>query len=101
MTAGQGDPRDWITIWQSELSAAATDRERAEAWSGLVGLWAEWARVIALSGLAGSDGSARPAARPSSAGAAAAADAPDARDRVIAGLAARVDELERRLATSG
>ncbi len=28
--------RDWITVWQSELAALATDREAQEAWQGLV-----------------------------------------------------------------
>ncbi len=32
---------DWITIWQSELSALAADREAQEAWVCWVANWAE------------------------------------------------------------
>src|SRR6185312_16137389 len=32
--------RDWITLWQSELAALATDREAQEAWRTLISLWA-------------------------------------------------------------
>ena len=34
----QAQARDWITIWQSELTALATDREAVDAWTRLVTL---------------------------------------------------------------
>lgn len=81
-----GDPsllEDWITIWHSELAAAITDREAQETLLRLVDLWAAAAREYARALSA-------PRAAP-------AAAAPDGRDAVIAGLLARVAELERRL----
>jgi hypothetical protein len=96
--------RDWITLWQSELTAAAADREVQETWQTLAGLWAGVAAAM-LAGLprGAGDGAAR-TPRASRAGAAAparpapAAAAPDARDAEIDRLAGRVAELERRLA---
>ena len=32
--------RDWITLWQSELAAIATDREAQESWQAILALWA-------------------------------------------------------------
>ena len=32
--------RDWITLWQSELAAIATDREAQETWHAILALWA-------------------------------------------------------------
>jgi hypothetical protein len=96
--------RDWITLWQSELTAAAADRELQETWQTLASLWAGAAAAM-LHGLprGGPDvggfpfpaGGARAAApaRPAS-----AAAAPDARDAEIDRLARRIAELERRLA---
>jgi hypothetical protein len=110
MADGQGgtpppDPqalaRDWITIWQSELAALATDRELHESWIRWVTLWAQAAHAATslLPGAApphepapGRAGSAAPA------GPAAPVAAPDARDATIERLAERVAELERRLA---
>src|ERR1700733_7912795 len=38
------DPRklaqDWITLWQSELSAMAADSEMRESWQTVMALWA-------------------------------------------------------------
>jgi hypothetical protein len=92
---------DWITIWQSELAAMATDRETHEAWVRFVALWARAAGAAArflpqapaprADGPGGYAGSAAPP------GAAAAMAAPDARDAAIQHLADRVDELERRI----
>ena len=43
-TAEMPDPRklaqDWITLWQSELSAMAADPEMRESWQTLMALWA-------------------------------------------------------------
>lgn len=93
--------RDWITLWQSELAAVATDREFQESWQTLAALWAGVAGAM-LRGLPRglSDGAAGPfgagtfaASRP-----APAASAPDARAAEVDRLARRVAELERRLA---
>jgi len=97
--------RDWITLWQSELTAAAADREVQEAWQTLAGIWASVAGAMLQhlprgvpdgtsagprpAGSAGAAASARPAP---------AAAAPDARDAEIERLAGRVADLERRLA---
>jgi hypothetical protein len=96
--------RDWITLWQSELTAAAADREVQETWQTLAGLWAGAAAAM-LHGLPRGAPDGRPAPpAPASPGAAAparpapAAAAPDARDAEIERLAGRIAELERRLA---
>ncbi|WP_040612569.1 hypothetical protein, partial [Teichococcus cervicalis] len=36
---------DWITLWQSEITAWAADRELAEAWSSWAALGAAWLRA--------------------------------------------------------
>lgn len=95
--------RDWITLWQSELSALATDREAQEAWQTLISLWASAAGALFASAPLGApagageraDGRAGSAA---TAGAAAAAAAPDPRDAEIERLHGRIETLERRLA---
>lgn len=93
--------RDWITLWQSELSALATDREAQEAWQKLISLWAGTASALLAPAAspAGSgersNGHARAAA---AAGTAAVAASPDPRDAEIERLRGRVDTLERRLA---
>ncbi|WP_160000728.1 hypothetical protein, partial [Roseomonas sp. 18066] len=38
---------DWITLWQSEITALAADRELAEAWSSWAALGAAWMRAAA------------------------------------------------------
>ena len=69
-----GDPRqaalDWVTIWQSELNAAACDREWQEGMARLVDLWAQAARTAAASLPGPSDAAGRAGAGPA-AGAAA------------------------------
>ena len=97
--------RDWITLWQSELSALAADREAQEAWTALLGLWAGAAAAFlaaaprAVPGFATSfrhdPGPAGPAAAPRPAPAAAA---PDPRDAALDRLNRRLAELEARLA---
>jgi hypothetical protein len=91
---------DWITIWQSELAAMATDREMQDNWVRLVAVWAQAAEQatrllagVAHSAAAGCAGPASPS-RPASAMAAS-----DSRDAALQRLAERVDELERRLRT--
>ena len=91
--------RDWITIWQSELSALATDREMQEAWVRLVALWAQAAERVANLLPAGASGDPPGRAVPFAAPRATAPmAASDARDATIQQLAERVAELERRLA---
>ena len=100
----QGDlpaqARDWITIWQSELTAMATDRELVDAWTRLLTLWAEAAERATrlLPGGPPPDGSPGRPGPAAPAGATPALAAPDARDATIERLAERVAELERRLA---
>jgi hypothetical protein len=97
--------RDWITLWQSELTAAATDREVQETWQTLAGMWAGIAAaMVQAMPRGGRDGSGHDGGGPPTAGAAAparaapAAAAPDARDAEIDRLARRIADLERRLA---
>lgn len=101
--------RDWITLWQSELTALASDPEAVEAWTRLMSLWAASA-TAALSmmprgGPAHDPSAAWPFAPP---GAAPAGAPPDARgvarngggggDGVLARILERLDGIERRLA---
>ena len=101
------DPRklaqDWITLWQSELSAIAADPEMRESWQSMMAIWAGTMSSV-LRGLpraSASDhhertgGQARAADAPRSPPAAAA---PDTRDAEIERLARHVAILERRLA---
>lgn len=88
---------DWITVWQSEMAGLVLDREVQEAALRLIDGWAAQARVVAALAGPAFDAAGGYAGAASSAGA-AAADAADGRDAVIAGLLARVAELERRLA---
>jgi hypothetical protein len=117
--------QDWITLWQSELTAMAADREMQETWQATIGLWAAFATAMAKA-MPPSSGSRNAPSPPEAhdpasvrrtgeswAGRAArAADAarstpvaaaPDPRDaeverlgRHIAALEARLAELERR-----
>jgi hypothetical protein len=91
--------RDWITLWQSELAAAAADREIQEAWQTFAALWAgaatAFAQALPRDGHDGRSGGTGAAAAPR---AAPAAVAPDSRDAEIERLRRRVDALERRLA---
>ncbi len=95
----QAMARDWITIWQSELSAMATDRELQDAWVRLVKLWADAAesaaRLLPQTRHDQSPGRSRSAAPPRAPSVMAPSDD---RDAAIRRLAERVAELERRLA---
>jgi hypothetical protein len=95
--------QDWMTVWQSEMSTMAVDREVHEAWHAVASRWADLAAAM-LGGppprkphdpAAGGFGAAGTAAPP---GPAAAAAAPDPRDAEVDGLRERVAELEQRLA---
>jgi hypothetical protein len=92
--------QDWVTLWQSELSAMAADPEMRESWQTILGLWAGTMAAI-IRGLPrgfGHDGKAGPAGPADAPRPAPAAAAPDARDVEIERLARHVAALERRLA---
>jgi hypothetical protein len=107
-TADMPDPRklaqDWITLWQSELSAMAADPEIRESWQTIMALWAGTMSSLLrglLRGLPRDQGHDASGGRPGPADAsraAAAAAAPDARDVEIDRLARHVAALEQRLA---
>ena len=90
----------WIALWQDELTALAGDPEVVAAWRQAFGLAATWWRAV--QDRPPDDPAAAP--WPAPAGAAPGAGAGDPLGgadaaRVRAGLAARIDDLERRLAT--
>jgi len=104
--------QDWVTIWQSELNALATDREPQQIWLRLVESWAVRARAAGAflpacaQSMPGHDGASGRAPAEPSARAAPSAAAPDAGDSErqradLERLARRVAELERRLAELG
>jgi uncharacterized protein YceH (UPF0502 family) len=95
----QAMARDWITIWQSELSALATDRELQDSWVRMVTLWAETAeRASRLLPPGWHDGADRRTGSSPPARSATPVAAPDDRDAAIQRLEQRIAELERRLA---
>jgi hypothetical protein len=129
--AASGEPpdldalaRDWITLWQSELTAITADREAQESWQAILALWAGAAGAMLAAaprfGAAPPWVNAWPNAQPAPPhqpeaqpqhdappgragtaappGAASATVAPDPRDAEIDRLARHVDELESRLA---
>lgn len=95
--------QDWVTIWQSELNALATDREMQLAWARMVEVWATQARAAGALLPDGASGHARPQPPPGAAAPDAASESGDAeRQRdLIERLARRVEALERRLAKLG
>jgi hypothetical protein len=92
---------DWITIWQSEMAALATDREMHEAWTRMVALWAQAAqgaaRLLPATLAATADGPSGRAGPAAPARPAPPVAAFDARDTALQRLADRVEELERKL----
>ena len=96
----RGIVRDWITVWQSELAAAAADREAQESWQSLLALWAGAANAMMQAIPAGmpSGGHTDPGGPRTPAGAATVAAAPDASAAEVERLGQRIGELERRLA---
>jgi hypothetical protein len=103
-TGDMPDPRklaqDWITLWQSELSAMAADPEIRESWQTIMALWAGTmsSLVRGLPRDQGHDASGRRPGAADASRAAAAAAAPVARDAEIDRLARHVAALEQRLA---
>ena len=92
---------DWITIWQSEIAALATDREVQEAWVRLVAVWAQTAgaaaRLLPSQPRPPTGDQARRTGPAAQAGSTAPMASPDSRDATIQHLACRVEELERKL----
>jgi hypothetical protein len=101
------DPRklaqDWITLWQSEISAMAADPEIRESWQTVMAFWAGTMSTVLRSlpreqnARRYDSAPGRPGA-PESPWAATTASAPDTRDAEIERLAHHVAALERRLA---
>jgi Lon protease-like protein len=89
--------KDFVALWQSELTAAAADRELREMFTALVGLWAGAANN-ALTQLARHDAASGSAKTAQPAGAAPAPPASDASLAQIEQLSRRVAELEQILA---
>jgi hypothetical protein len=99
--------QDWITLWQSELSAMAADPEMRESWQTMMALWAgavsamirEMPRAQAAGGRDGPGGQAGTTDAPRAPPPAAALDARDAEierlARHVALLEHRLGELER------
>ncbi|HQT88284.1 MAG TPA: hypothetical protein PK677_06975 [Acidiphilium sp.] len=105
--------QDWVTLWQSEMTALARDREAQEHWAKLVGFWAGIAVQVMTANAATANAAAarsrdghapRPArtndpARPAPAPAASdPGGQPRADQLTIAGLHRRIIDLEARLA---
>jgi hypothetical protein len=91
--------QDWITLWQSELSAMAADPEIRESWQTVTALWAGTISAM-LRGIPRDQRHDAPRGRSGTADAtraAPAAAASDARDAEIDRLARHVAALERRL----
>lgn len=90
---------DWISMWQSELSALAADRESQQAWRAGLDLWAGIAAAIIRAtprtpprhDQAPSSGPGDAARTP------ATAAAPDPRDAEIERLRRQLGDLESRL----
>jgi len=98
----QAVARDWITIWQSELTAMASDRELQDAWVRVVANWSAAAELMARLLPNGRHDNAAGHARPASAaGSPPPMAPPDDRDAAIQRLADRIAELERRLDLNG
>lgn len=88
--------KDLLTLWQSELTALAVDREIQEGWTRLVQLWAHIASVAAsLLPHDAAPGGTAPAQPPWPAAADAASGAGLAETRR---LLRRIAELEQQLA---
>jgi hypothetical protein len=101
--------RDWITLWQSELAALASDTEAVEAWTRLLSLWAGAAaaglRMAPRADAVHDPYAARAAPPPRAAAAGAPSDAGGVAgdggrrdDAVLARILDRLDAIERRIA---
>ena len=93
--------KDWITLWQSELTAMAADRELREGWTQLMALWAgagaHAAEAAARLASATHDEPPRFSASHDPPRAASGAAASDAGSHAVERLHQRIAELEARL----
>lgn len=97
--------RDWVSLWQSELAAMASDREAQEGWQRMARFWTQamgqpqdgGPSFGAMPNGAAYDGNASAGAA-ASAWAKAASHAFGGRDAELERMAARIAELERRIA---
>jgi len=89
---------DCVTLWQSELTALAGDRELRESWATMDALWAGTATGALALLRARPDVSHGTAGARQPSGAPPALAAPDPGLDEVAGLHRRIAELERRLA---
>ena len=103
-----GLAQDWVTLWQSEMTALARDREAQEQWAMLVGFWANLAgqTIAARAALIRTHDQPAPRstrthdpARPATAAAAShSGGQPGADQPSLAQLHRRIADLEQRLA---
>jgi hypothetical protein len=89
---------NWVTLWQSELTAMAADRELRESWAAMVALWASTATGALARLRAGHDVPHGTAGARQPAGSPPALAASDPGLAEVANLNRRIAELERRLA---
>jgi hypothetical protein len=89
--------KDFMAMWQSELTAIAADREVRESWATFAALWAQ-ATVAALTLLSAHEPAAGSPRPPQPARSAAAAAASQPRLDEVDQLKRRIAELEQRLA---
>lgn len=94
--------RDWIAIWESELSALATDPETLRSWQAAAQVWSGFVlwmlNAIPKAPPFADDGPPRHARAGQAPGAAPVDAAPDPRDDEIGRLSRHIASLERRLA---
>ena len=88
--------KDFVAVWQSELTAMAADRELRESWAATLGLWAQAASMAAAMLPHDPPPRSPGAAQPPRSAPAAAASGPGLDE--VQQLSRRVAELEQRLA---
>jgi len=89
---------DWVSLWQSELTAMAADRELRESFMAMVTLWGATATSTLAALRTPHESPFRKAPPPQPPGPPSAAAAPVARLDEIEQLHRRIAELEQRLA---
>ncbi len=94
--------RDWVALWQSELTALATDREVSEAWTRLLDLWSGFASTMLPASQVMTDHDNNEPSAPTkihgSTRSPSGAPASGSRGDAIKRLERRVTQLEKRLA---
>jgi hypothetical protein len=88
--------KDFVAVWQSELTAMAADRELREGWAAILNLWAQAAGAAAAllphnAPLGGSSTAQPPRPAPAAVASGPGVDA-------VEQLSCRVAELEQRVA---